>query len=330
MTGARTRERPPASHPRPPAGELLAALVVALVVAAGAGAYFTATGSGSGSGSVGSPADLTIAALTPAAGLLYPGGTGEVRPDDLEPEHLPGAGELARPREAAGSAPTPATRAATPPRSPSPPRQTAAPAGTSPPRWGRSTAPSTSSSRARSAWTPRPGTPARAPPSPSAWRPARDPAAHPFLLAQGDRCRRRLLLVGAALLVAGLLAGGLIAYFSGAASAGSAGGAAAGTLPAGNTPTLALAGRDVTVTWDQTSFQGNPLGTVGHGGYVIARYAESAPGTPITPGAACDGTQTGAADPLSCTETVFRPAGGSTRSRPLSGTGRRRARRART
>jgi hypothetical protein len=55
-----------------------AALVVTLVVAGGALAYYTSTGSGSGAASVGSPAELTITASTPVAGLLYPGASGEV------------------------------------------------------------------------------------------------------------------------------------------------------------------------------------------------------------------------------------------------------------
>jgi hypothetical protein len=56
----------------------LLAAVTALVVAGGAFAYFTATGSGSGSASVASPDELTIAAVTPTSGLLYPGGAGEL------------------------------------------------------------------------------------------------------------------------------------------------------------------------------------------------------------------------------------------------------------
>lgn len=57
---------------------LVAAFAVALVAAGGALAYFTSAGSGSGSASVATPAELTISASTPATGLLYPGGTGEV------------------------------------------------------------------------------------------------------------------------------------------------------------------------------------------------------------------------------------------------------------
>jgi hypothetical protein len=57
---------------------LAVALVAALVASGGALAYFTTAGSGSGGASIGTPAELTITAGTPANGLLYPGGTGEV------------------------------------------------------------------------------------------------------------------------------------------------------------------------------------------------------------------------------------------------------------
>ena len=50
----------------------------ALVASGGALAYFSAAGGGDGSASVGTPAALTISAGTPTAGLLYPGGTGEL------------------------------------------------------------------------------------------------------------------------------------------------------------------------------------------------------------------------------------------------------------
>jgi hypothetical protein len=124
----------------------------------------------------------------------------------------------------------------------------------------------------------------------------------PRVLAAGMSRRRRLLILIAVAVAAGALAGTLIAYFSGAASAGSAGGAAAGTLPAGNTPALSRSGRDVSVTWNQNSFQSDLLGNISHGGYVITRYAENDPATPIGPGSACGGTRTGTADPLECTE----------------------------
>jgi hypothetical protein len=54
------------------------AAIVALVVIGSALAYLGSTGSGSGSASVGSPEELTITAVTPTTGLLYPGGTGDV------------------------------------------------------------------------------------------------------------------------------------------------------------------------------------------------------------------------------------------------------------
>jgi hypothetical protein len=56
----------------------LVSAIATLVLAGGAFAYFTSSGSGSGSASVGSPDELTIAAVTPTSGLLYPGGTGEL------------------------------------------------------------------------------------------------------------------------------------------------------------------------------------------------------------------------------------------------------------
>jgi hypothetical protein len=58
--------------------KLAVALGVALVASGGALAYFTSAGNGNGGASIGTPAELTISAGTPADGLLYPGGTGEV------------------------------------------------------------------------------------------------------------------------------------------------------------------------------------------------------------------------------------------------------------
>jgi hypothetical protein len=67
-----------------------AAIVVALIAAGGALAYYTSTGSGSGDASVvGSPADLTITAGTPATGLLYPGASGEVDATISNPNAFP-------------------------------------------------------------------------------------------------------------------------------------------------------------------------------------------------------------------------------------------------
>jgi hypothetical protein len=59
--------------------KLLVTLAVALVVAAGAGAWWTGGSSGTGSGPTGSPVPLTITAVTPTTGLLYPGGSGNVK-----------------------------------------------------------------------------------------------------------------------------------------------------------------------------------------------------------------------------------------------------------
>ncbi|HZQ04929.1 MAG TPA: hypothetical protein VFA88_13040 [Gaiellaceae bacterium] len=66
------------------------AVVAALGVTGAAMAYYTASGSGSGNASVGgSPADLTITASTPSAGLLYPGSTGEVDATISNPNTFP-------------------------------------------------------------------------------------------------------------------------------------------------------------------------------------------------------------------------------------------------
>jgi hypothetical protein len=57
---------------------LAIAVAVGLVATGGALAHYSSVGSGSGNASVASPDPLTIAARTPAAGLLYPGGSGEL------------------------------------------------------------------------------------------------------------------------------------------------------------------------------------------------------------------------------------------------------------
>ena len=69
--------------------KVVVAVVAALGVAGAAMAYYTATGSGSGNATVGSPADLTITASTPSAGLLYPGSTGEVDATISNPNTFP-------------------------------------------------------------------------------------------------------------------------------------------------------------------------------------------------------------------------------------------------
>jgi hypothetical protein len=65
------------------------AAIAALALAGGAFAYLGSTGSGSGSASVGSPDELTIAAVTPTSGLLYPGGTGELDATISNPNTFP-------------------------------------------------------------------------------------------------------------------------------------------------------------------------------------------------------------------------------------------------
>ncbi len=65
------------------------AAAAALVAAGGALAYYTSTGSGTGSASVASPDPVTIAARTPASGLLYPGASGEVDATVSNPNPFP-------------------------------------------------------------------------------------------------------------------------------------------------------------------------------------------------------------------------------------------------
>jgi hypothetical protein len=65
------------------------AAAAALVAAGGALAYYTSTGSGTGGASVASPDPVTIAARTPASGLLYPGASGEVDATVSNPNPFP-------------------------------------------------------------------------------------------------------------------------------------------------------------------------------------------------------------------------------------------------
>ncbi len=87
----------------------------------------------------------------------------------------------------------------------------------------------------------------------------------------------------AALLVV-LLVGGA-AYASWLATGGGAGYSKARTMPAGSQPTASASGRNVTVTWSQSSFAGD--GPVA--GYTVRRY--SSPGGVLQAiGSACSGT----------------------------------------
>lgn len=79
------------------------------------------------------------------------------------------------------------------------------------------------------------------------------------------------------------------------------------TLPAGEQPAAAVAGSAVSVSWTQSPFQGQPIGTFGGGGYVVQRRP-AAGGAAVTPNGNCDTTISGSATTLSCQELVV-PAG---------------------
>ncbi|MEP7225271.1 MAG: hypothetical protein ABI783_09970, partial [Actinomycetota bacterium] len=112
---------------------------------------------------------------------------------------------------------------------------------------------------------------------------------------------RVTIVCGAAVFT--LAAAGIVAGFWSAGSVpGGNGHASAGSLPIAGTPAVSLAGRDATVGWAQSIVLGSPLGQLAGGAYTITRYAESAPATPVAVGGSCAGSQSGASDPLSCTE----------------------------
>ncbi len=119
------------------------------------------------------------------------------------------------------------------------------------------------------------------------------------------RAGRRFVVVVGAVLALGLGAAGAYAYWTSTSSSGSNGRGDIGALGQGATPSVSVAGRTVTVSWAQTLVSGSPLGSLASGGYTVRRYAQSAPGTPITPGTACSGSITGSANPLSCAETAL-------------------------
>ena len=68
---------------------VVAAAATALALSGGAVAYYSSAGHGSGSASVASPDPLSIAAQTPTANLLYPGGSGEVDATVSNPNPFP-------------------------------------------------------------------------------------------------------------------------------------------------------------------------------------------------------------------------------------------------
>ena len=116
------------------------------------------------------------------------------------------------------------------------------------------------------------------------------------------RMTRRLVLLAIAVVIACACVAGALAFWTAASVSGSNGRGDIGSLGTGATPSTSLAGRTATVSWAQTMVAGSRLGSLAPGGYTVRRYAVSAPGTPITPGSACSGSITGAADPLSCAE----------------------------
>ncbi len=117
------------------------------------------------------------------------------------------------------------------------------------------------------------------------------------------KSRRRLVVLAVVIAVACACAAGALAYWTSGSTSGSNGRSDIGSLGTGATPSASLVGRTATVSWAQTIVSGSPLGSLASGGYTVRRYAVSAPGTPITPGASCSGSITGAPDPLSCSES---------------------------
>ena len=114
---------------------------------------------------------------------------------------------------------------------------------------------------------------------------------------------RRAVLIGLLAVAVGIGAAGALAYWTSGSSSGSNGRSDIGSLGTGATPSVLLGGRAATVSWAQTILAGSPLGSLASGGYTVLRYAQSAPGTPITPSTSCSGTISGAPDPLSCSES---------------------------
>jgi hypothetical protein len=83
------------------------------------------------------------------------------------------------------------------------------------------------------------------------------------------------------------------------ATGSGAGSSKARTMPAGNTPTVSVSGRNVTVSWTQSSFSGGAAVS----GYAIKRY-DTTSGAVQAIGSGCSGTITA----LTCTENAV-PSG---------------------
>ncbi len=166
---------------------VVAAAATALALSGGAVAYYSSAGHGSGSASVASPDPLSIAAQTPTANLLYPGGSGELDATVSNPNPISvrinslvlGSGGIGVDAGALR------LRHLRPPLHQ--PEQRRRRLGRPGARSGRPMGRSTSRSPARSAWTPPPRMRARAQPSRSRWRRARE---HGGDSAGGRRWRR--------------------------------------------------------------------------------------------------------------------------------------------
>jgi len=115
--------------------------------------------------------------------------------------------------------------------------------------------------------------------------------------------KRRFLLLSVAAAATGSCAASALAFWTVGSAPGGNGRSDVGSLGRAATPIASAVGRTATVSWAQTTVSGAPLGSLAAGGYTVRRYAASAPGTPITPGASCGVSIAGSADPVSCTES---------------------------
>jgi hypothetical protein len=119
------------------------------------------------------------------------------------------------------------------------------------------------------------------------------------------RRARLVVLLTAAAIVASIPG---VAWASWSAGAVGSASAVAFLMPAGDTPSASAAGRNVDVSWPQSTFpNADPVG-----GYVVSRY-DVLTGTPQTVGAGCDGVVTADA----CTEADVPPGQWSYTVRPV-------------
>jgi hypothetical protein len=106
-------------------------------------------------------------------------------------------------------------------------------------------------------------------------------------------------IVVAAVLVTVLSTGVAYAYFSTTLASGSSAQAVAGALPPASTPTAAVSGGSVTLSWPQSTVAGQRLGSYTGGGYSVKRYP-AAGGAGATVSGSCATTITGSGSTLSC------------------------------